>query len=808
MSERIQELSPGQLRATCDLNDFKFETTEDLEPLAEIIGQERATRAIDFGVSIMSHGYNIFASGPSGTGRTSIIKEMLERIAATKPPPDDWCYVYNFTNPHQPNALRIPTGQANELRTDIAAFLSRLQVEIGRVFDGPEYQKRQSDLTNSLDNKRRQAILRLESKATEVSSTLGATPALHGLQPPIVLHLTPTPTGLAITATQSDKPLTTQQLSQLSKDAQETLQLHSSHLNRVLDEALLELRQGEREVRAKLTDLAKTVARALAIQLADDLFQRWEAVEEVPNYLHQVCNDVSNNVDKFPTIASNEAPPLPTSGPFPEEFFSRYHVNVLVDNSKTQGAPIVIEPNPTYHNLIGRIEPGPMMQAGALHRASGGYLMVEANALLANPLAWDSMKRALENREVQIEDVPESHRVVSATTLRPEQIPLNVKVVLLGSPMIYDWLQTADEDFANLFKVKADFDSRVERTPGNLQLCAQFIGNICRNEDLLPLDKTAVAGIVEFSSRLVEDQTKLSARFAEIGDLVRESAYWAGQNGNDNVTAEDVRQAIHEKICRSNMIDERLKSLMQDGTIMVDTHGESVGQVNGLSVSYIGDHMFGKPSRITAATFMGDSGVVHIEREVEMAGRIHNKGVLILNGYIGNKFAQEKPLALSASLTFEQMYDEVEGDSASSTELYALLSALSGLPIRQSLAVTGSVNQNGEIQPIGGATCKIEGFFDLCKMRGLTDEQGVLIPVQNVKTLMLREDIVDAVREGKFHVYPVRTIDEGIELLTGLPAGERGKDGRFPEATVNFLVDARLRELAEMKETFEKEDEG
>jgi lon-related putative ATP-dependent protease len=497
--------------------------------------------------------------------------------------------------------------------------------------------------------------------------------------------------------------------------------------------------------------------------------------------------------------------------------FDRYRINVIVDNSSAEGAPVIVEDNPIYQNLVGRIEHKAdfgslvtdfsMIRGGALHRANGGYLVLDAKAVLISPLAWTSLKRALRNREIRIEEMTQQLSLIATVGLAPEPIPLDVKVVLIGDPQTYYLLYSLDEEFQKIFKVKADFATYMDWTPENLKKYALFIHARCHEENLRHFDNEAVAKVIEYSSRLVEDQEKLTTRFAHVADIVREASYWAGREGHDLVTAADVQRAIEERVYRSNQIEERVREQIEDGTIMVDTDGEVMGQVNGLSILSLGDYTFGKPSRITARTFLGQKGVINIEREAKLSGNIHDKGVLILSGYLGGKYAQEVPLSLSASICFEQSYSGVEGDSASSTELYALLSSLSGFPIKQGIAVTGSVNQQGEVQAIGGATRKIEGFFDVCKVQGLTGEQGVIIPEQNVKNLMLREDVVEAVRQGKLHIYPVGTIDEGITVLTGAEAGERQEDGTYPEGTVNHAVQNRLRELATKLKDFGKREE-
>jgi lon-related putative ATP-dependent protease len=532
----------------------------------------------------------------------------------------------------------------------------------------------------------------------------------------------------------------------------------------------------------------------------------YASYQKVVEYLNAVQEDILLNLEDFKEQPPQQSPIPGLKLPHQEPSFERYQVNVLVDNKGTEGAPVVFEPNPTYNNLFGRIEHVMQMggaattnftliKPGALHRATGGYLIVDAREVLINPFAWDALKRCIRNCEIKVEDVLEQYRFMTIVSLKPEPVPLQAKIIMIGSPWIYYLLFHLEPDYRKLFKVKADFDSRITRTPEILKDYALFVATHCKGENLLPFDRTGVAGLVEFSARLVEDQERLSSQFMEIADLIREASYWAGKVGSPLVTKEFVKKAIEEEVYRSNRIEERMQELFDDGIIMVDTEGAVTGQINGLSVITLGDYTFGRPSRVTARVYMGRGGMVNIEREVKLSGPIHDKGMLILTGYLGGKFAQGKPLSFSASICFEQSYDGVEGDSASSTELYALLSALSGLPLKQGIAVTGSVNQLGRVQPIGGVNYKIEGFYAVCKARGLTGEQGVIIPKSNERHLMLKDEVVEAVREGRFHVWSVETIDQGIEILTGLPAGEMLTDGNYPDGTVNFLVNGRLQAL-------------
>lgn len=782
-----RKLSANEVRAICDPSELDFDTTAQLLPLDEIIGQPRASEALRFGVDIDKFGYNIFALGPPGTGKMSFVKSMLEEVAKSKPTPDDWCYVYNFSEPHRPRALRLPAGMGNELRRDMERLIELLKREIGRVFESEDYQRQRQEIVESFQKERDEVLTALERRAREKGMAIIGTPS--GPMPAPLM-------GNAI--------MTPEQFMQLPEPIKEQIEQYRRELTNEIQAVMRDLGKREREVRRQLEELDKKVAVLAVGHVISDLLEKYAEHEQVVDYLRQVQEDVVNNVNAFRAVAQQEGQPHPLSAPL----FDRYKVNVLVDNSAIEGAPVVIETNPTFYNLVGRIEYRmemgalvthfTMIKAGALHRANGGYLVLDAKALLSNPFSWDALKRALNDRQIRIEEPGEAFRLISITSLDPEPIPLNVKVALVGSTWIYYLLQAFDEDFRGLFKVKADFDVIMDRTQENLRKYAAFIASRCAEENLKPFDKTAVAKVIEYSSRIAGDQRKLSTHFASICDILRESNYWASQNGHEFVTADDVRMAIEKRVYRANLIEERLLEMFKDGTLLIDVDGEKVGTVNGLAVIDIGDHIFGKPTRITARTFVGRGGIINIEREVAMSGRIHSKAVMILSGYLRGKYAYDKPLSISAQLTFEQLYDEVEGDSASAAELYALLSSISGMPIKQGVAVTGSVNQLGEVQPVGGVTQKVEGFFDVCRLKGLNGQQGVIIPVQNVRNLMLREDVAEAVEKGQFHIWAISNIDEGVEILMGIEAGERQPDGTYPEGTLHYIVEKRLREMSEL----------
>jgi lon-related putative ATP-dependent protease len=805
---KVRELRPEELRRACDPSQFSFKSTAELTELSEIIGQERATKAIDFGIQIPCQGYNIYALGPSGSGRATVIKEFLQRKAAAGTPPDCWAYVNNFDDPYQPRALQLTAGKGCAISEEVDSLLDDLQEELPRAFDTEQYQEHFNRIGRELEEARNARLSNLEARMIERGFALLRTPM-----------------GLVIAPVLNGEVVSREQYDELPPEKKSDLEKHRPQLQGELEKALREVRGLERAAKSELRRLDEETADYTIGHHFESLRTKYADIEGLIRFLDEVQKDILSKVEQFkkPATTGEQESSAMQTGPFAfmarfrRSPFDKYRINIIVDNSDVEGAPVVEESNPNYHNLLGRIEHraefGTLVtdysaiKAGALHRANGGYLIVEALDLLRNAMAWEGLKRALRNREIKIEELAQQLGLVATATLAPEPIPLDVKVVLIGDPTTYYLLYNLDEDFQELFKVKADFAADMDWTSENLEKVALFVHDRCQEGNLRHFELGAVARVVEYAARIVEDQERLSTRFGLIKDVVHEANYWAMRNGHELVTAADVGEAIGQKVYRANQIEERIREQIDRGLLMVDAEGEVVGQVNGLSIINLGDYYFGRPSRITAQTFMGRAGVINIEREAKMSGKIHDKGVMILSGYMGGKYAQDKPLNLSASVCFEQSYGAVEGDSASSTELYALLSRLSGLPIKQGIAVTGSVNQRGEIQPVGGVTKKVEGFFDVCRIKGLTGSQGVIVPEQNVKTLMLREDVVEAVGDGKFHVYPVRTIDEGIAILTDCEAGERQQDGTYPEGTVNRLVNDQLEELAKKLREFAKKNE-
>jgi lon-related putative ATP-dependent protease len=809
MAKLPAELGPSEVYRYSDPEALGFETTLELPELKEIIGQDRAVSAVEFGMGINTDGYNIFALGPTGTGKASTIREFLSREAASLPAPDDWVYVHNFEKPHQPRAIRLPAGKGQAFRKDMEKLVEDLQAAITHAFESEEYEKQKRTIAQNVSEQQEAKLSALSEKAEAQGFAMVRTPA-----------------GLAFVPKMPDgSTMSREAYESLPPEQQKAIDDGLEALNEELQQVMRLVRQDERAGRDALHELDRQVTTYAAKHLVDEACERWCDVPEMVDYLQAVLQDVLENADEFKR-SDEETPVMFMGMPIParqksEGAFRKYRINVLVDNSGLTGAPVVTESNPILQNLVGRIEhlaqfgtlvtDFNMIKPGALHKANGGFLVLEARDVLLKPYAWEALKRTLKTGEIRIEDVAQQLGFATTVTLDPEPIPFKAKIILSGEPYIYYLLYNLDPDFQELFKVKADFDTVVERTPETERLYARFIGRICKERGFAPLSADGAARVIEHCSRLVEDQRKMTTRFVDVVDLLTEANYWArrgrGPRAKVIVRREHVQKAIDQRIYRSNRIEERIREMIAERTIMVDTRGAVVGQINGLSVSSLGDYTFGRPSRITATHRLGDGEVVDIEREVEMGGPIHSKGVLILAGYLGAKYAADRPLSLSARLVFEQSYSGVEGDSASSAELYALLSSLAGVPIQQRFAVTGSVNQRGQVQAIGGVNEKIEGFFAVCKAFGLRGDEGVIIPKANVRNLMLSEPVRDAIAKGRFHIYPVSTIDEGIAILTGRPAGRPGPDGNYPAGSINRLVVDRLAALAEKAQEISRKKE-
>jgi len=789
---RWQELPPEKLRFNCEEGLLGFETTASIPPLEEMIGQERAVKAVEFGLFTKSQGYNIFMSGLVGTGKITYAKAAVRRVAKQENVPNDWCYVNNFENPSQPIALSLPAGVGSVFRQDMQELVENLKTDIPKVFSSEDYEQAKTQLVKGFQEKRAAML----EEFNQYAEQMGIVPQW-------------TSTGFAGVPIVNDKPLTPEEYQKMDKEQRESIEQKLRAVHEKATEVLRRMQHLERAVREEVKNLDRKVGLFAVGHFIDEFKEKYKAYEQVVSYLEAFKQDVVKNINDFkPAQLEDEQNPLMLfKRNIQDSVKNKYTVNLLVDNRDCEGAPVIVETNPTYYNLVGRVEyetrmgivstDYTMIKPGALHKANGGYLILNARDVLANMGAWEALKRIIKTKKLFIDNLGEQYGMLAMASLKPEAIPLNVKVILIGSPYIYYLMYNYDEDFRKLFKIHADFDVQMDNNPENIRKLAAFISSTVNREQLKHFDRPAVAKVVEYSCRLAGSQKKLTTRFNEIVELLCEADAWATTDRVSTISASHIIKAIEEKRYRSNKYEERLQEMFVEGKFLIDTDDQKIGQVNGLAVMSVGEYMFGKPSRITANTYLGKSGVVNIERETKMSGTSHTKGVLILSGYLGQKYAQERPLTLTASLTFEQLYDGVDGDSASSTELYAILSSLAELPIKQYIAVTGSVNQKGEIQPIGGATQKIEGFFAVCKAKGLTGEQGVMIPYQNIDELTLNDEVIEAVRAGKFHIYPVKTIDEGIEILTGVPAGQPQPDGSYPEGTVHYLVNKKLQEYTD-----------
>lgn len=786
-----EPLAPEVLYTRCDPGLFSFQTTAELPDLTEVIGQARAIGAVHFGVNIQREGYNLYVMGPPGIGKHTLVRQFLQQKAEGRARPDDWCYVNNFEQAHKPHAQRLPPGRGTELKHDMQKLVEELGIVLPATFESDEYRSRIQALEDELKERQEHSFATLAEEA-----------ATHGIK------LFRTPSGFAFAPMQGEEVLGPDEFEKLAKDEQTRIEQDVAALQEKLQTLIRQIPFWRKETREKVKALNRETSMAAVSHLIDEVKQRYADLPRVVDYLSKVEQDIIDNVRNFlPGEDGGEGMPDGKS-----DALHRYQVNVLVDNKDTQGAPIVYLDNPTYLNLVGRAEhiaqfgtlstDFTLIKSGALHQACGGYLLVDAYKLLTHPFAWEGLKRALYSSEIRIESLEKMLSLVSTVSLEPEPIPLDVKVVIVGDRMLYYLLHQYDPDFAELFKVAADFEGRLPRTDDNKRIYAQLIGTLARKEKLRPFDVSAVARVIEHGSRLVEDTEHLTAHMRSIADVLREADYWAGEAGHEVVNAADIEQAIEQQIHRSSRVREHLQEEIRRGTIMIDTDGGKVGQINGLSVLSLGDFAFGQPSRITASVHIGEGGVVDIEREVELGGAIHSKGVLILSSFLAARYATHHPLALSASLVFEQNYGMVDGDSASLAELCALLSALAELPVLQSFAVTGSVNQHGQVQPIGGVNEKIEGFFEICRLKGLTGRQGVLIPASNVKHLMLHQDVVQAVADGQFRIYAVETVDQALSLLLDAEAGTQDAEGNWSEASINGRVQQRLSEMAHIRASF------
>jgi lon-related putative ATP-dependent protease len=802
MAKKFKEVPADLLYARIDPKTLGFDTTESLCPPEEgVVAQDRAIEAIKFGMGMKDVDYNVFVAGQPKTGLTYIARTFLEKTAKEEPTPPDCCYVYNFKEPDSPAYLSLTAGRGKELQKSMEQFVQTLQAKIPEVFDSEDYSAKEAEVHQAFERQRREIIDALSQRAKEEGFILQFSQV-----------------GMVIVpATEDGQPMSQEELSQLPEQKKQELREKSDNLQKEMNDAIKEIRKAETAFREKHSKLDAEIAMYVVGHLMETLEEQFKDEEEVLEYFKEVQADILENIDDFKKKPEAQPQAAPMPMPPKEMTFRKYDVNVLIDNSETEGAPVIIESNPSYPNLFGSIERQAyfgalftdftMIKPGALHKANGGYLVLKALDLLKYWISWEALKRAIKDRQIKIEDLGELYGIFSTRTLKPTPMPLNVKLVLTGDPYLYQLLYIYDDRFPKMFKVKAHLDTEVDNTEDNLKQGACVMSKFCADQGLRHVTNDGVARVLEYSMEVTGDREKLTLKLADVSDLLKEADYYAGVEKSDLINSEHVQRAIEKKRFRASLYEEKVQELVKKDIFWVETDGHKVGQVNGLSILMTGDHEFGKPNRITATISLGKGGVVDIDREAKLSGNIHAKGVMILASYLREKFAHNKPLSLSASLCFEQSYGMVEGDSASSTELYVLLSAISGVPIYQGIAVTGSVSQKGEVQPIGGVTRKIEGFFDICQHKGLNGKQGVMIPEKNVNNLMLRRDVVEAVEKKKFRIYPVTTIEEGIEILTGMEAGELQEDGTYPEGTLFRKVDDKLQEMAEMEKEFGKSKE-
>ena len=800
--EKSKELSYTELKNSCRPKDLSFDTTAELEPLVGIIGQERAVKALDFGLMVKIKGYNIYMAGPSGTGKTTYAKTSAERLAETEPVPDDWCYVYNFQNPRSPVAINLTAGLGKQFRDDMSELVQLMQEELRKAFRTDDYEQQKNDLLRSVDEQRNALMEKMGKVAAE-----------HDFQ------VKTTNSGIYFMPVVKGETVGEEEYDDLGEEVKAEIEKNSQIVQEKASAIMRDIRELDKESKRKVENLDYKVGMFAIGDHVAAVQEKYQSYEKVIAYVNAVKEDVLENIGQFFEDEEEGDDSLSALLPMlskkqPEDVTQKYKVNLIVDHSKTKGAPVVATFNPTYYNLVGEVEYDNeygnlttdfmKIKSGLFHRANGGYLIVQAQDILSSPQAWESLRRVIKTKEINMDAVREQLGTVVAPTLKPEPIPADIKVIMIGSSYYYEVLSEYDEEFDKFFKIKADFDYEMPRNHVNITKLAQFIKSFVHNEKTLEFDADAVCAIIEYSSRMAERQNKLSTRFNHLAEILGEAATWAKMEDAKLVTAAHIQKTIYEKEQRLRLYEEKLDEMLDEDVIMIDVEGKEIGQINGLAVLDMGSYAFGNPTRITATTYVGKSGIVNIEKEARMSGQTHDKGVQIITGYLGQTYAQKFPLSLSCRVCFEQNYNGIDGDSASSTELYCILSSLSELPIRQDLAVTGSVNQKGEIQAIGGVTWKIEGFFDLCKKRGFTGKQGVIIPVSNIRDLVLKDEVVEAVKEGVFHIYPISTIDEGIALLMETEAGEKDENGAFSPESVHGRVWKKLKDFCQYADGGEK----
>ena len=792
------ELNYKQLKVTCDPKIFKFETTENLEGIHTGIGQDRGIKALEFGINVSIKGYNLYVEGPSGVGKTMYTKNYLRKIAKKKKVPQDWCYIYNFNNPNEPIAVSLQAGHGKEFKEDMDNFVKEIKKDIKATFNNDDFEKEKEIIKKEYEEKRQSLMEKLEKDALEYNFQVKS--AQNGI------YMMPVLDGKALKEEEFDK---------LDDDIKNQFEEKSETVQQMIMDIIGKIKQIERQSNKRIEEWQSNIALLTVNVHINYLKSKYRRNKKINQYLNEVKKDVLRNVPKFLEEDQNQ-PVQQQQGPQMAQTTDpclNYRVNLFVDNSELEGAPVIMDSNYSYQNIFGKLEyenyygalktDFTMLQAGLLQKANGGYIIFQARDLLASGISYDTLKKALRVKEIGFENATEQRSSMTMISLKPEAIPLDLKVILIGDGEIYQALLAMDSDFKNLFKIKVEWEDAAELNEENVNKLARIIHDYCESAELLQLDKYAMAKVVEFASRIAGDQTKISTLFNDIFEIVGEASTWAKMSKSKIITPNFIEKALKEQKDRVKKYDTLYTEMIKDNSLLISTSGFKVGELNGLTVMTIGNNTFGKPAKITVNTYSGKSEVINIEREVDMSGSTHSKGVLILNGYLGQRFAQDIPLSLTASICFEQLYNGVDGDSASSTELYGLLSSLAEIPINQAIAVTGSVNQKGEIQPIGGVNEKIEGFYQICKMRGLDGTHGVMIPVQNVKNLQLSDEVIDSVRNELFTIYAISTIDDGIEVLTGVPAGKKDKNGKFPAGSINYLVYEKLKKYAEISKNEE-----
>lgn len=795
---KVNELMPKDLKDVCNPSLFKFETTKELVDTSDLVyGQERGIKALEFGTDIDIKGYNLYLEGPSGVGKTMYTKKFLDKKAEKGKVPNDWVYIYNFENPNEPVAVSFPAGQGKIFASTMENFIKDVRRDIKKTFNNDDFEKEKQIIKQEFEEKRENLLNKLNQKTM-----------IQGFQ------VKSTSNGVYMMPVLDGKTLAEDEFEELDDSIKKEFEERSALVQEQIFQALGEIKAIEREAEKKVDEWQSNIALMTINVHVNSIKANYKRNKKIGTYLDNIKKDILKNINAFlapdSDSKSNNMQNQPMQRPEQKEPWLNYRVNLFIDNSKLEGAPVIMDTNYSYYNIFGGLEyenqygslktDYMMIKPGLLHQANGGYIIFQAKDILANGVCYEALKKALKIRELSIENATEQRAGVLLAAIKPEPIPLNIKVLLVGNSNIYHTLLSMDDDFRKLFKIKVEFEEDAPKTVENIERLSNFVRSFCTQEKLLDLDKESMAKVVEITSNLAGDKERLSTQFSEIGEVIGEASAWAKKDRQKIITKAYIQKALDERIERIKKYDTRYLQMIKEESLLIDTEGYEVGQINGLTVIKIGDYSFGKPARITASTYMGKEGIINIEREIEMSGSSHSKGVLILTGYLGEKFAQDIPLSLTANLCFEQLYGGVDGDSASSTEAYALLSSLSGVPINQSIAVTGSVNQKGYIQPIGGVNEKIEGFFQICKLRGFNGEQGVIIPKQNIRNLHLSDEIIEAVKDKKFHIYAITTIDEGIEILTGVPAGKRNKEGKFPAGSINYLAQEKLKKFAKINE--------